>query len=112
MTDTNDDEGRFELYRADGREWFQLLSHERVLLRSEATRDDAIAELDRLRHSSTRLRPCMTAAGRFYFIAQSVDGDVLATSPSFEVPAERDTEMALAAKLVQGPPSKVRIVDT
>jgi hypothetical protein len=115
MHDQNhDDEGRFELYSADGRDWFRLIWRGQMLLRShgEPTRDQAVADVDRLLSSSTILRACMTASGSFYFTAQTLGGEVLATSRLFDLPAERDAAMAAAAELVRGGPLEIRIVHT
>ena len=113
MNDTPDDDGRLELYRADGRVWFRLVWRDQMLLRSngEATRDDALADVAQLRSSSTSLRGCMSASGCFYFTAKSAEGVVLATSGMFEVPAERDAAMTVAARLVQGGEIELRVVD-
>ena len=113
MNDTPDDDGRLELYRADGRVWFRLVWRDQMLLRSngEATRDEALANVDRLRSSSTSMRGCMSASGRFYFMAKSAEGVVLAKSGMFEVPAERDAAMVVAARLVQSDVMELRVVD-
>ena len=112
--DDGDDDGRFELYRADGTEWFRLIWREQLLLRSHgaSTRAEVVAAVERLQSSSTSLRACMTAAGRFYFTAQAAGGPVLATSRSFELPAERDAAMATAATLLRAGPRRVRRVET
>jgi hypothetical protein len=108
--DECDDEGRFELYSADGKEWFRLISRGALLLRSrgESTRAQVLAAVDRLQAGSTTLRACMSVTGRFYFNAQTHGGEVLATSRMFELPAERDAAMAATVELVRSGPLAIR----
>jgi hypothetical protein len=95
---------RFEIYELTGRYWFRLANVSRqVLLVSPpyATRDSASDDIVRMRDLSTRFTPRMTASGLFYFTVDSHDGRLYATSPMYELPADRDVARSEAEALVR-----------
>ena len=106
--------GRLEVVESKGRYWFRLVfaGSEPLLLSTDyASRDDALADVDRLRHPTTRFTSCVTVAGRFYFTADALSGDRLAESGTYESAAERDEAQDRAARLLHAGPTVLRVVE-
>jgi hypothetical protein len=106
--------GRLEVVESKGRYWFRLVftGGDPLLLSTEYdSRDGALADVDRLRHPTTRFLSCRTSAGLFYFTADALDGDRLAASTMYESPSDRDEAQAMAARLLRAGPPVLRVVE-
>jgi hypothetical protein len=106
--------GRLEVYESKGRYWFRLVSArgEPLLLSTDyGDRDEALADVDRLRHPTTRFLSCVAPSGEFYFTADAWHGDRLAASTTYASSAERDDAQAVAVRLLQAGPTVLRVVE-
>lgn len=99
-----DTTAQIELVALDTAYRFYLIWRDRAPLlvsRDYANPDRALADIERLRQTSTRMQPCMTTSGRFYFGAVTEEGDRLAQSPHYERPSVRDEAMEIVAGLLR-----------
>jgi hypothetical protein len=111
---TTDPAGRLEVYESKGRYWFRLVSTfgEPLLLSTDyGSRDEALADVDRLRHPTTRFLSCVTSSGGFFFTADTLHGDRLAASTTYESSVERDDAQSQAARLLHAGPTVLRVVE-